>query len=191
MRFTFSIPDLSDLRALSQTLLLQHFFLDSLPDDETSSCLIRNLVRLKDTSVYFYQEARKSAQNFENSGPSGGFLSYFIAAGCMEASLDKLCSAMKHLSALRVRMLDSNVSNETQVDPMSLIANEQRIRQFRNELQHLDEHLVEGKINADENIALRLGDVEFSVGKHAISYAEYAGWLRQLHHSASQFIRNQ
>ena len=85
-------------------------------------------------------------------------------------------------------MLDPSLLLQISVHHQSLLGSGKRLRDFRNEIQHLEEHLVDGKIGEDQNIALRLEQGSFCVGKYSISYAEYAQWLQQLHLCVAHFV---
>ncbi len=185
----FEIPDLSHIRPLAQQVAIEHFFLDCQPEGETDAALVRNLVRLMDLSIYFYGRARDHALEFEFAGTGASLTTYFLACGCMEASLDNLTRALKHLGALAKSMVGSHVAELCVVDPRSVVGNENRIREFRNRVQHTEEDLLEGKIQDDQEIALRLERHEFRIRNLAMRYDEYSAWLQQLHAAAAQFLR--
>src|SRR4030042_2479537 len=147
-------------------------------------------VRLVEKTLIEYESARKAMISFMSNG---NFDSYCRAQDHIETCLQSLHRAIIYLYRLRrmgLRRADGMPFVPRPRDLQVLTDDvRSRVRGMRDACEHLDEDIINGRINENAEVAIHLGWECAKLAAYEIFYEEMSKWITQLHQFAVPLSR--
>lgn len=172
------MPDLSGLPPDNSILLTFHRALaGGGPNSPTSYALVANYVRIVDAALAEYHAMRAALIRYVST-PNEVIHPLYEAISHAESCISNLARAV--LMAQRIHRDQSGPSIAV---VSNAIAN--RLRRFRNKIQHVDEKLLDGTWQPPDPHCLVTRDDRMELYGQEILYSELADWIRTLHRVSS------
>jgi hypothetical protein len=169
-------PDLSKLsHHVSLTFVLRRVFTRGGPSNPVSFALVMNFVRIVDALRDDYQRMRDALHEYVTT-PNNVISPLFYAISHAEECTTNL------LRAIRLGQRIRSDRHGPRVSKLRVLASpiERRVRDFRNEIEHIDRLLVAGENPPAPHCLMVKNDRLDLYGKE-IMYAELAAWITSLH----------
>lgn len=177
------MPDLSELPSDNSILLMFHRALaGGGPRSPESYALVANYVRIVDASLAEYHAMRAALIRYVTT-PNEVIYPLYEAISHAEACITNLLRAIR--IARRIRNDRSGPSLDRRIDVLSDSVAD-RVRDLRNEIQHLDEVLLDGTWQPPSAHCLITRDDRIELYGKEILYSELAGWIGTLHRMSSE-----
>jgi hypothetical protein len=182
-----SMPGLADLdSSLRGKRLLGRIMGVHGPPTARGLQIADGFVRLVEKTVVEYESVRRELLRFLTDGLLDN---YFRAQDHFETCIQSLHRAILYLDQLR-RLGFSRADGTPFVPrPRDLqVLNEgirSRVRQLRDQSEHLDKDIINGRIPEDAEVAIHLGRQCARLAEIEICYEEMSIWIIQLHHFAA------
>lgn len=177
------IPDLSKLNdQVTLALMLNRVFRGGGPKDHISYALLANFIRLADQTLQEYKAARNALLEYINRPNNNVFSPLFRATGHCEICLNSLKRSINF--AKRIQRDRNTLQIPRNLSVLSGTVTE-RIRKFRNAIEHLDKDILKGKIQKGEPISLLVNSDSIELLGEEIYFTEIAVWIQELNSLAS------
>jgi hypothetical protein len=171
------IPDLSHLYSKNILPLILNITLRAQSTtNHPSLAYTAAYVRLVDKGVREYESARRSLEEFVETG-SEHLTPYFRAADHLENALNSVRRAIRY--ARRIRRDRESLQVEKSELPTQ--DDEDRIAGFRDAAEHADNQVATGTLGEGDAVILTLHELTFSIGNIEASYEWLARLLTKLH----------
>lgn len=144
---------------------------------------MKHYVRLTDHATEEYESARREFDRYIDS-PNGVFSPLFQAIGHFEDCLSAMQRALNFADAIRrYRAVPQPI---TPLPVFKSTDARKRIKNLRHAIEHGDEQLIDGRIS--DPIVLAPTRTGLTLGGVSITFAELAGWIRNLNDYANQLV---
>ena len=177
------MPDLSNLTDKNTLgVLLGLFFRKAGPSDYQAKALWVNYIRLVDQVVREYKAAREALQLYVNT-PNNVMLPLFQCIGHFESCI----SLMKRAIVFARRMRRHR--GGPQIGKHDVLASAgEKIINFRNAIEHLDDDILKGNVPIGSPIALMVKSDSIELTGNEIYFTDLAKWIQELHKLATDLV---
>lgn len=151
------------------------------PAHERGRTLADGFVRRTCRMVVKYERARAAALEFKEGQLTRTFLEL---QDSLEGTVHDLHRSLRYLQKLR--NADSRGNDGAPLVPKSNkmrclnVAAEDRIRQFRDDIEHLDDDVAAKRANPGWLVGVAIDADAMRIGEHRITFSELASWIREL-----------
>lgn len=170
-------PDLNSLyRKNILNLMLMALFGKKGPKNPASFALVMNYVRIVDAVLLEYHAMRESLQHYVET-PNEVMSPLFESISYAESCVSNVLRAMNLARKIRHDKLGPPIGKLPVLSDFVV----SKVRDFRNEIQHVDDELASGKWQpGTTNCVVVLAD-RLTLGKQEILFADLATWIKALH----------
>jgi len=177
------MPDLSKLNDMVMlALMLNRALRGGGPKDHISYALVANFIRFADQTLQEYKAARNALLEYINRPNNNVFGPLFRAIGHCEICLISLNRSINF--AKRIQQNRNTLQIPRNLSVLSGAVTE-RIRNFRNAIEHLDKDILNGKIQKGEPVSLLVNSDSIELLGEEIYFKEIAVWIQELNSLAS------
>lgn len=181
------LPDLGYLfDKVSLTYMLNRCFCGGGPKDPISHARIVNFIRIIDAAVEDYRNMRFTLEQYLST-PNDSISPLFFAINYAEHCIGNLHRAIRLADAIR---RDQHGPHVHKTELLSSLATK-TVREFRDEIQHLDEMLTNGTWNPSDTHSMMLYDDRLQVYGKTILYRDLAQWITKLHSLSEKLAQYQ
>jgi hypothetical protein len=157
------------------------------PYDPKGQLIADGLVRLVDKTVLEYKSSRTELMLFF---PDGYIYRYYRAQDHFETFVQCMHRVITYLDELRKLGYCSSdgvplVARARDLEPLRDSV-KKSVRDFRNNLEHLDREILAGNISQDEDVGPKLGSHEAFIGGASLAYVDCVRWCNQVHEIAAR-----
>ena len=152
------------------------------PYDTKGQLIADGLVRLVEKAIVEYELTKAAVFEFL---PHGYLAHYHRAQDHFESLIQCLHRAITYLD--RLRALGYRVADGSPLVPrprdLEVLRDTTKsvVRSFRDRLEHMDEDILAGQLDAASDVGPRLGTLAAELGDTTLAYADVARWCHQLH----------
>lgn len=203
----FNFPDLSGKNKPFFSHHLNVLFFGKVPKDPKVSALVNNYIRLTEAAILQYENGRQLALKYFNTSSSIAVGALFSSSAEFEACIANVHRAIKHMNKLKNRPdVPADIKSALPARVKFIekgIAD--RIADIRHEIQHIEEHLLDGKVDVGSGEATFLhldgttsptsdGSVKtydrLKIGKINISFDDLVSWLNEMWDCANKLTEH-
>lgn len=172
-------PDLSGLDSRTSVgFMLNRVFGGGGPTDRRAYAFAMNFIRLVDSLLLEYEEARQSLLRYLTAPRDVFEFSPFVrSTGQFENCISTLMRVVNLLNKLRSSRSGIVVDRKLAICSAKAQA---KIRALRNAIEHLDSELSADALGTDQGLCLLVMSDRLQLGAAEILYSELASWISEL-----------